>query len=90
MKILGDRIAIKVKKNDSVTASGIVIPTEQTPFEGEVIAVGTGRVLETGETVPLELSVGDNVIFEKHTGTLVKIEGEDCLILYESNILAVL
>jgi chaperonin GroES len=73
------------------TASGIVLPdsAKEKPQEGKVIAVGTGRVLESGERVALDVAVGDRIIFSKYAGTEVKYQGIEYLILRENDILAV-
>ena len=74
------------------TASGIVLPdtAKEKPQEGKVVAVGTGRVLENGERVALEVKEGDRIIFSKYAGTEVKYEGNEYLILRESDILAII
>lgn len=91
IKPLGDRILIKVlEKVEEKTASGIVLPdtAKEKPQEGEVIAVGPGRVLDNGDRVPLEVAVGDKVIYAKYAGTEVKLDGEEYLIIAERDILA--
>jgi chaperonin GroES len=74
------------------TASGIVLPdtAKEKPQEGKVIAVGKGRVLDSGERVAVEVSVGDSIIFSKYSGTEVKFQGTEYLILRESDVLAVI
>jgi len=74
------------------TASGIVLPdsAKEKPQEGKVVAVGTGRVLENGERVALEVAVGDRIIFSKYAGTEVKYEGVEYLLLRENDVLAVI
>ncbi|MBT2758087.1 co-chaperone GroES [Mesobacillus foraminis] len=91
IKPLGDRIIIELVESEEKTASGIVLPdsAKEKPQEGKVVAVGTGRVLESGERVALEVSVGDRIIFSKYGGTEVKYQGTEYLILRESDILAV-
>ncbi len=91
VKPLADRVVVKVLSGEEKTKGGIVLPdtAKEKPQEGEVIAVGPGRVLDNGQRVVPELKVGDRVIFAKYSGTEVKIEGEDYLILRESDILAV-
>lgn len=90
LKPLGDRIVIELVQSEEKTASGIVLPdsAKEKPQEGKVVAVGSGRVLESGERVALEVSAGDSVIFSKYAGTEVKYEGKELLILKESDILA--
>ncbi|MBE3570050.1 MAG: co-chaperone GroES [Bacillales bacterium] len=92
LKPLGDRVVIELVETEEKTASGIVLPdtAKEKPQEGKVIAVGTGRVLDSGERVAPEVSVGDRIIFSKYAGTEVKYQGAEYLILRESDILAVI
>ncbi len=92
LKPLGDRVVIELVKSEEKTASGIVLPdsAKEKPQEGKIVAVGTGRVLESGERVALEVAAGDRIIFSKYAGTEVKYEGTEYLILRESDILAVI
>lgn len=94
MKIqpLHDRVVIKRCEEDSVTPGGIVIPDSaaEKPVKGEVIAVGKGKVLDNGELYPLEVKVGDRVLYGKYAGNEVKIGDEKLLVMRESDILAVL
>ncbi|MDQ0273869.1 co-chaperone GroES [Cytobacillus purgationiresistens] len=92
LKPLGDRIIIELVETEEKTASGIVLPdsAKEKPQEGKVVAVGTGRVLENGERVALEVADGDLIIFSKYAGTEVKYEGNEYLILRENDILAVI
>ncbi|PIC63136.1 co-chaperone GroES [Sporosarcina sp. P13] len=92
LKPLGDRIVIELIEAEEKTASGIVLPdsAKEKPQEGKVIAAGTGRVLENGQRVELEVSEGDRIIFSKYSGTEVKYEGTEYLILRESDILAII
>lgn len=92
LKPLGDRVVIELVESEEKTASGIVLPdtAKEKPQEGKVVAVGTGRVLENGERVALEVAQGDKIIFSKYAGTEVKYEGTEYLILRESDILAVI
>jgi len=92
IKPLGDRIIIELVESEEKTASGIVLPdsAKEKPQEGKVVAVGSGRVLESGERVALEVAVGDRIIFSKYGGTEVKYQGTEYLILRESDILAVI
>jgi chaperonin GroES len=89
---LGDRVVVKALDRDEVTKSGIYLPdtAKEKPQEGEVQAVGPGRTLDTGERSKMELKVGDRVLFAKYAGTEFKLEGEELLILRESDILAVI
>ena len=91
IKPLGDRVVIKVSEGDMKTASGIVLPdtAKEKPQKGEVIAVGVGKALENGQTAPMEVKAGDQVIFSKYSGTEVKVDGQDYLIVRQSDILAV-
>jgi chaperonin GroES len=92
LKPLGDRVIIELVESEEKTASGIVLPdsAKEKPQEGKVVAVGTGRVLDNGERVALEVSVDDRIIFSKYSGTEVKYEGAEYLVLRESDILAVI
>ena len=89
LKPLGDRIVIRQVEALDVTASGIVLPdtAQDKPQRGEVLAVGEGRY-DDGVRVPLDLSVGDEVIYSKYGGTEIEIDGEEYLILRESDVLA--
>jgi chaperonin GroES len=91
LRPLGDRIVIELVESEEKTASGIVLPdtAKEKPQEGKVVAVGTGRVLDNGERVALEVSVGDRIIFSKYAGTEVKYQGTEYLLLRESDVLAV-
>ena len=90
LKPLEDRIVVKPSEEETTTASGIVIPdtAKEKPQEGEVVAVGPGR-WEDGQRVPLDVAVGDKVIYSKYGGTEVKVEGEEYLILSARDVLAV-
>jgi chaperonin GroES len=92
LKPLGDRVIIELVPSEEKTASGIVLPdtAKEKPQEGKVVAVGTGRVLENGERVGLEVAQGDLIIFSKYAGTEVKYENTEYLILRESDILAII
>jgi chaperonin GroES len=94
MKIrpLGDRVVVKAIASEEVTKGGIVLPdtAKEKPQQGEVIAVGSGALSENGSRVPLEVKVGDRVIYSKYSGTEIKQLGEDYLILNaERDILAI-
>ncbi len=90
LKPLEDRIAVHPNEEEETTLSGILIPdtAKEKPQEGKVMAVGPGR-FEDGQRIPMELSVGDTVIYSKYGGTEVKVEGEDYLILSARDVLAV-
>jgi len=91
LRPLGDRIIIELVESEEKTASGIVLPdsAKEKPQEGKVVAVGTGRVLESGERVALDVTEGNRIIFSKYAGTEVKYQGVEYLILRESDILAI-
>lgn len=90
IKPLGDRVVIRVLEQEEKTASGIFLPdtAKEKPSQGEVIAVGTGKLQDNGTRTPLEVSVGDKIIFSKYAGTEVKYDGVDYLIISERDILA--
>ena len=89
---LGDRVVIKVSEGDMKTASGIVLQdtAKEKPQEGEVVAVGTGKMLDNGTRAQMEVKTGDKVIFSKYSGSEVKVDEQNYLIVRESDILAVL
>ncbi len=91
IKPLEDRIVVKTLEAEQTTASGLVIPdtAKEKPQEGEVLAVGPGRVDDNGNRVPVDVAVGDSIIYSKYGGTEVKYGGEDYLILSARDILAV-
>ncbi|HZW83361.1 MAG TPA: co-chaperone GroES [Candidatus Deferrimicrobium sp.] len=90
IKPLSDRVVIKVLAGEEKTKSGIVLPdtAKEKPQEGEVVAVGPGK-FEKGEREPLDVNVGDRVIYSKYAGTEVKLDGEEYLILKQADILAI-
>ncbi|MDY6919367.1 MAG: co-chaperone GroES [Pseudomonadota bacterium] len=94
MKIrpLHDRVVIRRVEEETKTAGGIVLPgsAAEKPSQGEVLAVGPGRVTENGETRPLDVKAGDKVIFGQYAGSTVKIDGEELLIMGENEIFGVL
>ncbi|MFC5997225.1 co-chaperone GroES [Quadrisphaera sp. GCM10027208] len=91
IKPLEDRIVVKTLDAEQTTASGLVIPdtAKEKPQEGEVLAVGPGRVDDNGNRVPVDVKVGDKVIYSKYGGTEVKFGGEELLILSARDVLAV-
>ncbi|WP_188149851.1 co-chaperone GroES [Teredinibacter waterburyi] len=94
MKIrpLHDRVVVRRKEEEQATAGGILLPgsAKEKPNQGEVVAVGSGRVLESGETRPVDVKVGDIVVFGKYAGSdTIEIDGEELVILSESDIKAV-
>ena len=91
IKPLEDRIVIQQVEAEQTTASGLVIPdtAKEKPQEGEVVAVGPGRIDDNGNRVPLDVQVGDKVLYSKYGGTEVKVGGEDYLVLSARDVLAV-
>jgi chaperonin GroES len=89
---LHDRVIVKRVEEDKVSPGGIVIPDSATekPIEGEIIAVGNGKLLDNGELRALDLKKGDKVLFGKYSGTEVKVGGEDLLVLREDDIMGVI
>jgi chaperonin GroES len=89
---LQDRVIVKRVKEEEKTKGGIIIPdtAKEKPIEGEIMAVGNGKANEDGKVRPLDVKVGDHILFGKYSGTEVKIDGEDRLILREDDILGVL
>ncbi len=88
---LHDRVVVRRMEEERTTAGGIVIPDSATekPSTGEILAVGNGKITETGEVRALDVKVGDKIMFGKYSGTEVKVEGEDLLIMREDDIMAV-
>lgn len=91
IKPLADRVVVKALPSEEVTKSGIVLPdtAKEKPQQAEVIAVGPGRVLENGQRQPMDVKVGDKVLYSKYAGNEVKVDGEEYLILRDMDILAV-
>jgi chaperonin GroES len=89
---LHDRVIIKRMEEERKTAGGIVIPdtAAEKPIRGEVVAVGKGKILESGEVRPLDVQINDKVLFGKYAGTEVKVNGEDLLVMREEDIMAVI
>jgi len=92
IKPLGDKVVIKPLANEEKTKSGIVLPdtAKEKPQQGEIVAVGSGKTLENGQKVPLEVKVGDRVIYSKYAGTEIKIDEQEVLILSERDIHAII
>ncbi len=88
---LHDRVLIKVLDSEEKTAGGIIIPdtAKEKPQEATVVAVGNGKRLDDGKVLPLEVKVGDTILFSKYAGTEVKIEGEEHLILREDDVIGI-
>ena len=87
---LEDRVVIRALEGEEVTASGLVIPdtAKEKPQEGEVIAVGPGRLDDNGKRVPMEVAAGDRVLYSKYAGTEVKLDGEELLVVSSRDVLA--
>jgi chaperonin GroES len=94
MKIrpLHDRVIVKRLEEERTSPGGIVIPdtAAEKPIRGEVIAVGKGKILENGEVRPLDVKKGDKILFGKYSGTEVKVDGEDLLVMREDDIMAII
>ena len=94
MKIrpLHDRVVIRRTEEERTSPGGIVIPdaAAEKPIKGEVIAVGNGKLLDNGEVRPLDLKTGDNVLIGKYSGTEVKVEGEEVVVMREDDVMAVI
>ena len=92
LRPLHDRVVIRRTEEERTSPGGIVIPDTATekPIKGEVIAVGKGKILENGEIRALDLKKGDKVLFGKYSGTEVKVDGEDLLVMREDDIMAVI
>lgn len=92
LKPLGDRVVLKVQKEEEQSIGGIVIASnaKEKPTTGEVIAVGNGRILDNGQRVEPEVKVGQSVVFDKYAGSEVKYEGEEYLVIRKNDIIAVI
>lgn len=92
LKPLGDRIVVKVLEAEEKTASGIVLPekAKEKPQEGEVVAIGTGKILDNGKKLEMEVKKGDKVLYSKYAGTEVKVKGDEYLILRQDDVLAII
>lgn len=94
MKIrpLYDRVVVRRLENESKSAGGIVLPdsASEKPSQGEVVAVGPGKLLDNGDVRPLDLKVGDRILFGQYSGSTVKVEGDELLIMNESEVFGVL
>ena len=92
LKPLGDRIIAKATSAEEVTKGGIVLPdtAQEKPQEGEVIAVGPGKLLDSGKLMPMDVKVGDKIIYAKYGGTEIKIDAEEYIILRQDDVLAIL
>ncbi len=94
MKIrpLHDRVIVRRKEEERTSPGGIVLPdnAKEKPVQGEILAVGKGKILENGTVRPMDLKVGDRVLFGKYSGTEVKVDGEEVLVMREEDIMGVL
>jgi chaperonin GroES len=93
LRPLGDKVVIRPQKEEEKTKSGIVLPAtaeKEKPEQGEIIAVGPGKMTEDGKLVPMSVKVGDTVLFQKYGPTEIKLEGTEYLVVSESDVLAVL
>lgn len=92
LKPLADRVVVRPSKAEEKTKGGIIVPdtAQEKPVWGEVIAVGPGRVSDDGKTIPMEVKVGSQVLYGKYSGTEVTVDGEDLLIMRESDIFAIM
>jgi chaperonin GroES len=91
LRPLHDRVIIKRLDNETKTASGLVIPetAAEKPDQGEILAIGTGKKDESGKVIPLDVKVGDRVLFGKYAGQTVKVDGDELLVMREEDIMAV-
>ena len=92
IKPLSDRIIVKPAEAEEKTASGIIIPdtAKEKPMKGEIVAVGAGKVSDDGKVIKMELKVGDQVLYGKYSGTEIKIDGDEHLIMHQDDILGIL
>ena len=91
LKPLGDRLVVKAAPHEDMTKGGLVLPdtVKEKPVEGIVVDVGEGKILENGQRQPMDVKVDDKVIYSKYSGTEVKLDGEDFLVISERDVLAV-
>jgi len=90
LKPLGDRLIVRALDEEETTASGLVLPdtAKEKPQKGKVLAVGDGKLDDSGKRIPLDVAEGDEVLYSKYGGTEIKVEGEELLVLRESDVLA--
>jgi chaperonin GroES len=90
LKPLGDRLIVRAVEEEATTASGIVLPdtAKEKPLKGTVLAVGDGKLEDDGRRIPLDVAAGDEVVYSKYGGTEIIVDGEDLLVLRESDVLA--
>lgn len=91
IKPIGDRIVVKAMEQEETTRGGVILPdsAKEKPNRGKVLAIGSGRVNDEGKKIPLDIAVGNTVLYGKYSGTEVKIEGEEYVILQERDVLAI-
>ncbi|MBI2264771.1 MAG: co-chaperone GroES [Armatimonadetes bacterium] len=89
---LGDYCLVKPIQGEEKTKGGVILPdtAKEKPQEGEVLAVGSGRVLDSGQKIPMEVKIGDRVLYGKYSGTEIKLEGDDFLLIHEKDLLAIM
>jgi chaperonin GroES len=92
LRPLHDLVVVKRLDNERTTASGIVIPENaaEKPDQGEVVAIGNGKILEDGKTKPVDVKVGEKILFGKYSGQTVKVDGDELLVLREDDIMAII
>ena len=92
LRPLGDRVVVQPTPREEMTKSGIVLPdtAKEKPQEGKVVAVGNGKVTEDGKKIPLDVKAGDKILFGKYSGSEVKVDDEEYLILREEDVLAII
>ena len=92
IKPLADRVVVKPQEAEETTASGIILPdtAKEKPQAGEIVAIGPGKVSDVGNAIAMTVKVGDNVLYGKYSGTEITVDGDEVLIMRESDILAVL
>lgn len=92
VKPLSDRIIVKPAEAEEKTASGLIIPdtAKEKPMKGEIVAVGKGKITDDGKEIKMELKVGDKVLYGKYSGTEITIEGDEYLIMRESDVYAII
>ena len=90
LKPLGDRLIVKAVEEEETTASGLVLPdtAKEKPQKGKVLAVGDGKIDDNGNRIPLDVAEGDTVLYSKYGGTEIKVDGDELLVLRESDVLA--
>jgi len=92
LKPLGDRVIVKPKEPEEVTKGGIILPdtAQEKPMEGEIVAVGVGKVADDGKLIKMELKAGDKVLYGKYSGSEIKIDDQEYLIMRESDVYAII